>query len=52
MLIGFSIEEIFNPRMKSSNSQYKIFKTLSGNYIKEIFERMESVDEVGGASNE
>ena len=52
MLIGFSIEEIFNPRMKSSNSQYKIFKTLSGNYIKEIFERMDAVDNLGGATNE
>jgi ABC-type dipeptide/oligopeptide/nickel transport system permease subunit len=52
MLIGYSLEEIFNPRMSSSNSQYRIFKTLSGTYIKELFEQMESVDAVGGEVNE
>ncbi len=52
MLIGYSLEEIFNPRMSSSNSQYRIFKTLSGTYIKELFEQMESVDAVGGEINE
>ncbi len=52
MLIGFSLEEIFNPRMKSSNSQYKVLKTLSGTYIKELFEQMEAADNVGGIENE
>lgn len=52
MLIGYSLEEIFNPRMKSSTNQYRLFKTLNGKYIEDLFEQMELVDTVGGEFNE
>jgi ABC-type dipeptide/oligopeptide/nickel transport system permease subunit len=52
MLIGYSLEEIFNPRMKSSTNQYRLFKTLNGKYIEDLFEQMELVDAVGGELNE
>ena len=40
MRIGMALEEIFNPRMKQSGAAHKLFKTLSGTYIQEIFDSM------------
>lgn len=49
MLIGFAMEEIFNPKMKQSNSAFKIYKTLNKEYIQEIFDAMDdkSLAEMG-----
>ncbi len=52
MLIGFSLEEIFNPRMSSNSSQFKVLKTLSGKYIQELFDEMETIDNQGGEHND
>jgi hypothetical protein len=46
MLIGFAMEEIFNPKMKQSSSAYKIFRSLNNTYIQEVFN---SMDEAGTA---
>lgn len=41
MLIGYAMEEILNPKMKRSNSAYKLFKGLNGTYIQEVFASMD-----------
>ncbi len=41
MLIGYAMEEILNPKMKQSNSAYKLYKTLNNQYIQEIFTAMD-----------
>lgn len=40
MLIGYALEEIFNPKMKQSSSAFKIFKSLNNTYIQEVFDSM------------
>ena len=40
MRIGMAMEEVFNPRMKQSGASYKLFKSLSGTYIQEVFDSM------------
>ena len=52
MLIGLSLEEIFNPRMKAGNRQYRILRSLKGDYIRELFDSMEELDRVEGELNE
>lgn len=42
MLIGYALEEIFNPKMKQNTSVYKLFKTLNNRYIQDVFEQMEA----------
>lgn len=44
MRIGMAMEEIFNPRMKQSGASYKLFKSLSGTYIQEVFDSMNEED--------
>lgn len=44
MRIGMAMEEIFNPRMKQSGASYKLFKSLSGTYIQEVFDSMNEDD--------
>lgn len=41
MLIGYALEEIFNPKMKQNTNVYKLFKTLNNRYLQEVFEKME-----------
>jgi peptide/nickel transport system permease protein len=41
MLVGFAMEDIFNPRMKQNNSAYKIYKSLNNQYIQEVFDSMD-----------
>lgn len=41
MLIGYALEEIFNPRMKQSNSIFKLFRSLNNRYIKDVFDSMD-----------
>ena len=45
MRIGMAMEEIFNPRMKQSGAGYKLFKSLSGAYIQEVFDSMNEEDQ-------
>lgn len=45
MRIGMAMEEIFNPRMKQSGASHKLFKSLSGTYIQEVFDSMEETDD-------
>lgn len=51
MLIGFAMEEIFNPRMKQNNSAYKIYKSLNNQYIQEVFASMDDDAKLGNLSN-
>ena len=44
MRIGMALEEIFNPRMKQSGAAHKLFKSLSGTYIQEIFDSMDDAE--------
>jgi peptide/nickel transport system permease protein len=44
MRIGMALEEVFNPRMKQSGASYKLFKSLSGTYIQEVFDSMNDED--------
>jgi peptide/nickel transport system permease protein len=41
MLIGYALEEIFNPKMKQSNSVFKLFRSLNNRYIKDVFDSMD-----------
>lgn len=45
MRIGMAMEEIFNPRMKQSGASYKLFKSLSGTYIQEVFDSMNETED-------
>ncbi len=45
MRIGIVMEEVLNPRMKQSTGIHKIFKTLSGDYINEVFDSMEETEQ-------
>lgn len=45
MRIGMAMEEIFNPRMKQSGASYKLFKSLSGTYIQEVFDSMNEAED-------
>ena len=45
MRVGMALEEIFNPRMKQSGASYKLFKSLNGTYIQEVFDSMNEADE-------
>ena len=45
MRIGMAMEEIFNPRMKQNGASYKLFKSLSGTYIQEVFDSMSEEDQ-------
>jgi peptide/nickel transport system permease protein len=51
MLVGFAMEEIFNPKMKKTNSAFKLFKSLNNTYIQEVFDSMDEhkvmTEEVG-----
>ncbi len=44
MRIGMALEEVFNPRMKQSGAAHKLFKSLSGTYIQEIFDSMNETE--------
>lgn len=48
MLIGFAMEEIFNPKMKQSNSAFKLYKSLNNAYIQEVFDSMDDDMNVRG----
>ncbi len=48
MLIGYALEEIFNPKMRQSNSIFKLFKSLNNTYIQEIFASMNASTFSGG----
>ena len=41
MLIGYAMEDIFNPKMKKSNSVYKLYKSLNSSYIQQVFDSMD-----------
>ena len=51
MLVGFAMEDIFNPRMKQNNSAYKIYKSLNNQYIQEVFDSMDDEQKLGSYSN-
>ena len=40
MRIGLVLEEIFNPRMKQTAGLAKLFKSLNGTYIQQVFDSM------------
>ena len=39
-----ALEEVFNPRMKQSGAAHKLFKSLSGTYIQEVFDSMNETE--------
>lgn len=49
MRLGIVMEEIANPRMKQTSSVYKIFKSLDGSYIQDVFNSMDEEHKLGMA---
>lgn len=47
MRLGIVMEEIANPRMKQTSSVYKIFKSLDGSYIEDVFNSMDDNQKLG-----
>jgi len=43
MLMGYAMEEILNPKMKQSNTAYKLYKTLNNTYVQEVFASMNDI---------
>ena len=47
MRLGIVMEEIMNPRMKQSSGVYKIFKSLDGSYVEDVFASMDDYQRIG-----
>jgi ABC-type dipeptide/oligopeptide/nickel transport system permease subunit len=43
MRLGLALEEIFNPRMRKTGSLRKLWKSMNGKYIEDVFDSMEDV---------
>lgn len=41
MRLGLALEEIFNPRMRRTGNIRKLWKSMNGSYIQEVFDSME-----------
>ncbi|HQA98478.1 MAG TPA: ABC transporter permease [Clostridia bacterium] len=52
MRIGLALEEVFNPRMKRSGMLLRLFKSINGSYIQEVFDAMDDRPETDEAGKE